>query len=498
MKRYFIIFTLIFLTASFSSYGACAIKANSSKQKPMLIGVKKQLLVDDYIIEKTINITRELGTVTKVNNGNPVLVADKPWEDADIFRMGSVIHDGSKFRMWYGAAADIIAYAESEDGINWTKPNLGQIEYKGSKENNIVDPRGQTCLFDPHETDPDHRYKSVYGVTVKATIAHSPDGFNWISYNDGKPVTGRAADTTNQVFWDEESKVYRLFTRTDYGRGLYGGTLNENRGTRDMVNPDIKSDPTNWKTVREWKFDKEGPWEFKRRQVYALTGWRYEGILFGLLFSYEWAGVLGEGHYDLVKRHEMDILNYYIVTARGNEMWDLKWVYDEKPIVPRGPDGSFDKDWIQPSPNIVTWNDKHWLYYGGAKERHDIYRVRDGGQTRWQCSVGAATLRLDGFVGLTAKEKLGEVVTKTFKLDGDHLEINVDATKGSVQVEVLSAEGRPTPGFSSADAVIYRGVDNIRLRPTWSKTLSSLKGKEIKLRFRMSNAALYAFQIKDN
>ncbi|NIP92724.1 MAG: hypothetical protein GWO24_04365, partial [Akkermansiaceae bacterium] len=71
------------------------------------------------------------------------------------------------------------------------------------------------------------------------------DGINWKPYNDGRPVTHRAADTYNQIIWDEDAQVYRLFTRTDFRRPADGLEV---RGTRDMVNPDIKADPTNWRT----------------------------------------------------------------------------------------------------------------------------------------------------------------------------------------------------------------------------------------------------------
>jgi hypothetical protein len=39
-----------------------------------------------------------------------------------------------------------------------------------------------------------------------------------------------------------------------------------------MVNPDVKADPKNWTIMRQWKFDREGRWEFKRRQVSRIAG----------------------------------------------------------------------------------------------------------------------------------------------------------------------------------------------------------------------------------
>jgi len=86
---------------------------------------------------------------------------------------------------------------------------------------------------------------------------HSPDGIHWTPYNNGKPVTGRASDSYNQVLWDEGAKTYRLLTRTDFGRDG-----SEIRGSRMMVNPDPKANPTAWKTVRAWHFDREGRTSF--------------------------------------------------------------------------------------------------------------------------------------------------------------------------------------------------------------------------------------------
>ena len=62
---------------------------------------------------------------------------------------GTVLQEGGRFRMWYVAFDDDIenkvasarwraAYAESRDGLHWTKPNLGLVEYRGNKNNNLI------------------------------------------------------------------------------------------------------------------------------------------------------------------------------------------------------------------------------------------------------------------------------------------------------------------------------------------------------------------------
>ncbi len=262
--------------------------------------------------------------------------------------------------------------------------------------------------LDSHETDPAHRFKAAYDAPgTMAGIAHSADGVHWTPYNDGNPVTHRAADTLNQILWDEEAQTYRLFTRTDFGTA---GGAGEIRGSRGMVNPDVKADPTNWTTTSEWIFDREGKGETDRRQIYGLADWIYCGVHFGLLSVYEWPGDNSEGPTDLVKRHEHNTMNCYIATSRDGSDWDLRWVYAGEPMIPRGEDGTFDKDFIKPSSTIITRDDRHWLYYYGGNERHGTKEINHHRAN----SIGLASLRLDGFVSLNAGDKEADRPDQTF------------------------------------------------------------------------------------
>jgi len=111
------------------------------------------LFVDNSGLKRSWQMNRVLGLPERLPR--PVLVADKPWEIGPqrvIFNyggFGSVIYDPEykKFRMWYSviswtgdtqAAPPLMCYAESVDGLHWTKPSLGLVDYKGSRDNNIV------------------------------------------------------------------------------------------------------------------------------------------------------------------------------------------------------------------------------------------------------------------------------------------------------------------------------------------------------------------------
>lgn len=502
--------------------------------KPLAIGTRKQLLVDDYSVAHQVNVSRELGQVIKENGGKPVLRVDKPWEDPYGFgNYGSVLHDGGKFRMWYRPFSGGVAYAESTDGLHWHKPKLGIYDFDlpklrrlggfqmtsklkqpySGKDNNLLGYLGDAwcCFLDAHETDPAHKYKAAHyplpdkiktGADYGAALSHSPDGFRWTPYNQGKPVTARACDAYNQILWDEDAKVYRLYTRQDYGPGgsVKLGDLREGRteirGCRGMTNPDVKANPSNWTTVRQWRFDRERD-DYKRRQMMAMTSWIYEGIHFGMMVVYEWPEDFSEGPPNHNKRHERDILNFYIGTCRGDDRWDLTWVYAGKPFIPRGPDGSFDHSWIWHMSNIVTYKDRHWIYYTGGDERHwrggdPYWRSAD-----WHFAIGLATLPLDRFVALQAKGT-GTVTTRPFLCEGSKLDVNVDAKKGALLVEVLDDAGRPVPGFTRKEAKAAKQVDELRLQPEWQghNNLGPLKGKMVQLRFHLTDARLYAFQVR--
>ena len=457
---------------------------------PVEVGVRKQLFVDDHIVAESLGVERVLGSVTKANGGKSIFPARF---------YGTVLHDGGSFKMWYRKeGTQGYDYAESRNGLEFkTQAAVTGIPFAG--DYNLA------VEIDPHETDPAHRYKAGFdAVGMAAGIAHSADGIRWTPYNDGQPVTFRAADCHNQVLWDPLRATYRLVTRTDFGGGggPFANTVAkrfEVRGTRMMTNKDLKAAPSDWQTVRNWHFDREGSLEYLRRQVYSMTVWIYEEVYFTLLSVYEHPGDVREGvQTDHETRHERDVMEFYIATSRDGDSWDLSWVYAGQPIVPRGPAGSFDKDVVFPSSTVVTYNDRHWLYYSGANERHGTAELDPHVWFGRQHGIGLATLRLDGFVGLRAGTLPGTVVTRPFRVEGERLEVNVDAASGSIAVDVLDADGRDLPGFSGKAARVYDGVDALRLAPRWqaAESLAPLRGRTIRLRFGLEQATLYAFQVR--
>lgn len=95
------------------------------------------LLLDSRIVEETEDAELTLGKTFKSEH-NPLMGEDKPWE----------------------------------------KPELGLVEYEGSKWNNILwrGPHGTGLFKDHRDPDPARRYKAFFqGVSV----AFSADGIHW-------------------------------------------------------------------------------------------------------------------------------------------------------------------------------------------------------------------------------------------------------------------------------------------------------------------------------
>src|SRR5688572_16423167 len=95
----------------------------------------------------------------------PMTRAERAWEEQGM-GIRQVLRDGEKFRAWGGVEDKQgrvhMAHYESSDGRKWTRPNLGMVEYEGSKENNLL-PDFPGALFIDPAAPAEERYKSVGG-----------------------------------------------------------------------------------------------------------------------------------------------------------------------------------------------------------------------------------------------------------------------------------------------------------------------------------------------
>ena len=107
---------------------------------------------------------------------------------------GAVCEVGDELRLWYLGHGEIdgvptpaqVCYAVSTDGVNWEKPELGLVEFNGSKRNNVLPfeaagtPASCSVLYDPEDPDPARRFKMVTEDNpYYITASYSHDGIHW-------------------------------------------------------------------------------------------------------------------------------------------------------------------------------------------------------------------------------------------------------------------------------------------------------------------------------
>lgn len=180
-------------------------------------------------VQQSHNVVQRVCEATK-HRMNPLLPLGRAdeWDgrQASPWAMRTVLYDEEEklFKCWYNGT-DLTdqqswasGYAVSSDGIHWTKPHLGLIEYNGSKDNNIVFAGWGSVLKDDHEPNESRRYKAMlmgpvpkndYGIR----LAYSPDGIHWHEQEPFKipDWRGRNPDIVAFIKDEQESNPDRRF-----------------------------------------------------------------------------------------------------------------------------------------------------------------------------------------------------------------------------------------------------------------------------------------------
>lgn len=128
--------------------------------------------------------------------------------------------------------------------------------------------------------------------------------------------------------------------------------------------------------------------------------------------------------------------------------------------------------------------------------------------TKQISGIGLGTIPRDRFAGIRPivqsdqstlrkpLENIGQVTLRPLDLSGcERITINADASKGSVRVELLDAEGRRVRGFAREDAVPLRG-DSLGHAAAWKdRDLKTLPPGRYHVRLHLERATVYALTL---
>jgi hypothetical protein len=402
---------------------------------------------------------------------------------------------------------EVYCYAESRDGIRWTKPNLGLFEYNGSKQNNIIwtgvgihnfAPFLDSCPNCPAES----RFKALGGTAKEGGLFafHSPDGIHWSLMRDEPVVTQGAFDSQNLAFWDPTAGKYRAYFRT-FTKGITTGKVWKPAGYR-AIRTASSSDFLNWSDEADLTYEDSPVEHLYTNQIGPY--YRAPHILIGFPTRYVERGwspsmrALPEAKH---RQQRADAhLRYGTALTEGLLMASRNGVHFER----------WNEAFLRPGPQRPdTWNYGHnyiaWHVVEtqsslpGATSELSLY-ASEGAWTGDSNAMRRYTLRLDGFVSANAPMSGGEVVTKPLKFSGSKLSINfATSAAGSLRVEIQDPAGTPLPGLSLADCPDHFG-DSVDRVVTWKNgtDVSSLAGRAVKLRFHLQDADLFSFRFGDD
>jgi hypothetical protein len=451
------------------------------------------------------NVKRVINRPTPASQ-NPVLAQDRSWEKGSISNYGTVLYDHERrmFRFWYlavpgtcgvvmmdgkelPASRTLLCYAESDDGLSWRKPNLGQVDFDGSRDNNIVsigrvNVEGAAIFHDLEDPDPSRRFKALYwehgsdhlrkredGLVVWAEsgtdgiwVSFSPDGLHWTNHT-GNPVIRCWSDTSHAVVKNPVTGRYAAFGRFGFGR---------------VVAQSESSDFLNWsppQLVLETD-DNESSGPYPDTQFYGMSVCIYEGLYLGGLWVYRPGA---DGNIETQLACSLDGRQWERVGQRGSFL-GLE--------LARPGDGM-----IRTAPNFLVRNDQIYIYYGLVSGPHaGPKHPRDSIQRAQPPCIALATLRRDGFVSLDAGDEAGMVLTKPFRVTGKSLHLNIRVDEGGEAFMILCSQ-TPDPVAEAGRSEIVQG-DHTNLIVRWPDLdWSTQSGQLRRLRFHLRNAKLFSF-----
>lgn len=444
-----------------------------------------------YHLAHGIRITIETAKKTK-----PWLLADQPWEEE--ISGGNVIYDQGRFRCWYsttmpkqkaglvyiaeGRAMETngtsMCYAESTNGIHWTKPALRIFSFNGSKENNMISPLWIDTPFRDDHGKPEERYKAFTfeelpadEVPKGAGSFHkyglyglvSPDGYNWTKLP--RPLIRHFADTWNIAGWDPLLKKY-----VGYFRGHTGGRSITRAQTEDF---------------NAWPMPVTvfctGPEELPITDYYSSGFTTYPGLpAIRLMFP---------GIYYL----NTSKIDSRLAISRDNEGWNF---VSHDPIIENGREGEWDAGMLFGQPNLLRLPDRRLaLPYSGYSDGHDtsfagVYKDPPKRETGMAWAVWD-----EGRLAGIEAEKVGEFYAANHVPDGVEIQVNVrTAPSGKLEFELVQRD-TVLPGFSFNDCVPING-DHAWATLRWQgkADFSELKGKKFQIHFRLTEAKVFGYR----
>ena len=454
---------------------------------------EKFLLLDSRIIESTKNAKLTLGEVRK-EKSNPLFVEDQPWEPRYDNMYPNVIYDEEEnlYKCWYcpfivdqrttethpdrrkpsltpymdarpAGREEALLYATSKDGINWTKPNLGIVNFNGNSNNNIVSRglSGAGVIKDELEKLPGRRYKAFYCSNSGYKMRYSSDGLNW-GDEVALPGVGESDCHANMI-WSPELKKYVGILRHYDPIPVTGNRKIARTESIDSVT---------------WKKSETIIEGTPQDQLHDMVIFRDGGVYLGLL-----------GCMNYPSKETRNGVRQHIELAWSPDSYKWHRINPGTPFISNSKSnnneyGKMPYDWGCVFPSAPVFRDDEVRIYYGASDWY-FFDWRKGG-------LALATLDKNRWAGYEAINDIEQAVVTTtpLKLD-NHIHITADVGKGGlIVVNVLDQKGEIL--------VSSQGIKNscTEFKLNFGPQYNNIKGGKCRIQFIINRAKIYSFRTR--
>ncbi|GAB5561060.1 MAG: hypothetical protein SynsKO_27070 [Synoicihabitans sp.] len=460
------------------------------------LGSRRELMVDHHLIDSLEGAELRL---QEPHNEGVAFAFDRPQEGLFSGYVSIVtLPNDAGYRAYYrglpvlaraGSPEESTSYAESRDGITWTKPadNVTLRDERWVTHNLSV-------FYDTKPGVPaDERWKGIGGLNTSGLIrVVSGDGIAWRKPWGDEPILPAIPeekkmyryDSQNLAFWSESEQQYVCYFRHVRAVPRMGDRVR-------LIGRATSPDFVNWTDEGEMSFHRadgsSAPTEHlytNQTSPYFRAPHLYVAIAARFLPGRQVLNEAEAKEVGVSPKYFNDISDSVLMTTRGGTVYDRTFM--EGFARPGIGLGNWTSRTNYPALNVIQTGPAEMSFYvqkGYGQPDHRLERY---------------SLRLDGFASLHAGYDGGEMVTKPFTFSGDTLEINyATSAAGSIRIEIQDRDGRPIPGYTLADAREIIG-DQIARTVTWSDgpSVDKLQGKTIRLRVVLEDADLFSLKFQ--
>eukprot|EP01052_Picozoa_sp_SAG31_P045373 SAG31_NODE_8257_length_1487_cov_3.510086_1_plen_459_part_10 len=415
------------------------------------VAERRQLFCDDMLLNvHATTATRYAATIDGGDDPIIILRPDERWEQGKTLDHASVLYDpvDKKVKLYYSLAVNcgvtcdqntdeedgMLGYAESVDGIHFSKPKLGLVNDTNLLGPNVAGP--SVFLNSNPAAAADERFVSVGKCHGSSSMC--PNAWAWMTSADGlhwphihHPSTcgmKKSVDTQYTTFFDPSADAFLSYTRDRYGqppelrairrvRRVSASTLGTPgqaytdadcpwTNSTVVIDIDARDNSTHPRAAQTNSYNKV----FPPMDLYGAVVWPDFGA--GVYWAFPWRFWHFEkgaapGTYDVALMSSRDGLHF-------------SYANDRKPFVRTGREGTAGSSRVRVLPSPVVLNDTMlvYLYLTNLAEMKgkwgDYNETTDNRPI--QSALGVVRMRRDGFVGLASPTYGKEALVTTVVL----------------------------------------------------------------------------------